>query len=302
MKYYSVSEIADKWNLSQRTIRNYCHKGQIVGALMVGKTWSIPKTAEKPLRKNRLNNKMTTLLSILKEEKDRKLSGGMYHKIQIDFTYNTNHMEGSRLTQDQTRYIYETNTIGIEKDILNVDDIIETTNHFRCIDLVIDHAHLKLTESFIKQLHFILKIGTSDARDDWFQVGDYKKMPNEVGGQKTTSPKLVSHEIKLLLQWYATIEKKTLYDLIEFHYRFEMIHPFQDGNGRIGRLILLKECLKYNIVPFIIDEPLKLYYYRGLKEYAYEKEYLVDTCLTAQDVFKKHLDYFEIAYDDRSNL
>lgn len=297
MNFLSVSEIARLWNMSERSVRNYCSEGRIPGAYLVGKTWMIPSDAVKPERKARVSNNIKTLLDILKLEKESKLKGGLYHKVQIELTYNSNHIEGSRLTHDQTRYIYETNTIGLTGEVINVDDIVETTNHFRCIDLIIDKANLNITENLIKQLHFILKNGTTDSRKNWFVIGDYKKLPNEVGGRVTTSPEKVRAEVKSLIEWYNNIKNKTLNDIIEFHYRFEYIHPFQDGNGRVGRLLMFKECLKYNIVPFIIDEKLKMFYYRGLKEWEQEKGYLIDTCLAAQDQFKAYLDYFRIKYD-----
>ena len=237
-----------------------------------------------------------TLLDILKEQKASKYSGGIYHKTQIDLTYNSNHMEGSRLTHDQTRYIFETNTIGVEKEVLNVDDVIETANHFRCIDMIIDHAKAALTEKFIKELHLVLKNGTSDSRKDWFAVGDYKKLPNEVGGRDTALPEEVADKMKALLAEYNAKEEKNFEDILDFHVKFERIHPFQDGNGRVGRLTMFKECLKYNIVPFIIEDNLKMFYYRGLKEWDNEKGYLTDTCLTAQDKYKAYLDYFRIKY------
>lgn len=237
-----------------------------------------------------------TLLNALREEKAGRIKGGIYHKVQVELTYNSNHIEGSRLTHDQTRYIYETNTIGMENGVLNVDDIVETANHFQCIDLVIDNAEQPLTEDFIKLLHRTLKTGTSDSRKDWFAVGEYKKLPNEVGGRSTTPPEQVAEKMRELLKQYAQTDKKTLKDLVEFHDQFECIHPFQDGNGRVGRLILFKECLRYDIVPFIIDEELKLFYYRGLHEWKTEPGYLMDTCLTAQDRFKAYLDYFRISY------
>lgn len=237
-----------------------------------------------------------TLLNILQQQKAGQYSGGIYHKTQIDLTYNSNHMEGSRLTHDQTRYIFETNTIGAENEVLNVDDIIETVNHFRCIDQIIDHAKEVLTEKFIKELHLILKSGTSDSRKDWFAVGDYKTLPNEVGGMDTALPEKVAGQMKALLTKYNAREPKTFDEILDFHVRFERIHPFQDGNGRVGRLIMFKECLKYHLVPFIIEDNLKLFYYRGLKEWDKEKGYLTDTCLTAQDRYKAYLDYFRIPY------
>lgn len=297
MNFLSVAEVAKLWSMSERSVRNYCAEGRIPGAILVGKTWMIPSDAAKPNRKARTSNSKKTLLYILKLEKESKLKGGIYHKVQIELTYNSNHIEGSCLTHDQTRYIYETNTIGLTNEVINVDDIVETANHFRCIDLIIDKANLNITENLIKQLHFILKNGTTDSRKNCFVVGDYKKLPNEVGGRVTTSPEKVEDEVKSLIEWYNNIKNKTLKDIIEFHYRFECIHPFQDGNGRVGRLLMFKECLKYNIVPFIIDDKLKTFYYRGLKEWKQEKGYLVDTCLAAQDQFKVYLDYFRIEHD-----
>jgi len=296
MNYLSVADIAKKWNISERSVRNYCSKGRIEGAFLTGKTWNIPENAKKPERMNKRKEKPKTLLAILQEEKASKYSGGIYHKTQIDLTYNSNHMEGSRLTHDQTRFIFETNTIGIENEVVNVDDIIETTNHFRCIDMIIDHVKTELNEKFIKELHFILKSGTSDSKKDWFAVGNYKKFPNEVGNMKTPLPEEVDNLMKDLLKEYNSKKEKTFEDILDFHVQFERIHPFQDGNGRIGRLIMFKECLKYNIVPFIIEDNLKMFYYRGLKEWNNERGYLVDTCLTAQDRYKSCLDYFRINY------
>ena len=294
MRYFSVAEMAKKWDVSERSVRNYCAHGRVPGAFITGKTWNIPENAKKPERSNKKKEKKTTLLDILLDEKANKYSGGIYHKTQIDLTYNSNHMEGSRLTHDQTRYIFETNTIGIEKEVLNVDDVIETANHFRCIDMIIDYAKATLTENFIKKLHLVLKNGTSDSRKDWFVVGDYKKMPNEVGGMETALPEEVADRMKKLLSEYNNQEEKALEDILNFHVKFECIHPFQDGNGRVGRLIMFKECLKYNIVPFIIEDNLKLFYYRGLKEWNNKKGYLTDTCLIAQDKYKAYLDYFRI--------
>lgn len=298
MQYLSVLQVAKKWNVSERSVRNYCAQNKIPGAFLTGKTWNIPATAEKPARINQKSEIPHTLLKRLRDEKGSAMKGGIYHKIQIELTYNSNHMEGSTLTHDQTRYIFETNTIGIENDALNVDDILETANHFKCIDMIIDNATYKLTEKFIKELHFTLKSGTSDARKDWFNVGDYKKLPNEVGGKETASPETSAQKVKELLKSYNQNNEHTLEDIIEFHYQFEIIHPFQDGNGRVGRLIMFKECLKNNIVPFIIDESLKMFYYRGLSEWKNEKGYLIDTCLAAQDKFKKYLDYFKVPYTE----
>lgn len=297
MGYLSVAQIAEKWDMSERSVRNYCAKGRVNGAFLTGKTWNIPEGAKKPERSNKKKEQPYTLLDILKEQKASKYPGGIYHKTQIDLTYNSNHMEGSRLTHDQTRYIFETNTIGIENEIINVDDVIETANHFRCIDMIIDNAKVALTEKFIKELHLTLKNGTADSRKDWFAVGNYKKLPNEVDGMETTLPEDVPGKMKELLEEYNSKEVKTLNDILEFHVKFEKIHPFQDGNGRVGRLIMFKECLKCNIVPFIIEDNLKLYYYRGLKEWDHENGYLTDTCLAAQDKYKSCLDYFRIKYD-----
>lgn len=295
MNYLSVAEIAVKWGVSERSVRNYCATGRVDGAKLIGKIWFVPENARKPERINKKDTKKT-LLDILKEQKDIKLNGGIYHKIQIELTYNSNHIEGSKLTHDQTRYIFETNTIGFENETLNVDDVIETTNHFRCIDIIIDEANSTLSEKFIKQLHSVLKTGTSDSRKDWFSVGEYKKLPNEVGGSETALPEEVPFKMRELLKKYNSLSDKTFEDIVAFHVEFEKIHPFQDGNGRVGRLLLFKECLKNNIVPFIIEDDLKMFYYRGLKEWNNEKGYLLDTCLTAQDRFKVYLDYFRIEY------
>ena len=295
MKYISVAEFAAKYGISERTARNYCALGKIEGAILVGKTWNIPADTELPGRKSR-QRKAMPLLVVLRQEKEAKLKGGIYHKTQIDLTYNSNHIEGSRLTHDQTRYIFETNTIGIEGESVRVDDIIETTNHFRCIDLIIDRAEERLTENLIKELHLILKSGTSDSRKDWFTVGDYKRLPNEVGGNETSAPEDVHREIKALFKEYNAKKRKSFEDIIDLHQRFEAIHPFQDGNGRVGRLVMFKECLANGYVPFIITDELKMFYYRGLREWPRIKEYLRDTCLTAQDNYKAVLDYFKIKY------
>lgn len=298
MNYLSVSQMAKKWNMSERGVRKYCAEDKIPGAFLTGKTWNIPENAEKPERKNKKSDEPQNLLERLRAEKKASVKGGIYHKIQIELTYNSNHIEGSKLTHDQTRYIFETNTIGAENDALNVDDIIETANHFKCIDMVIDNATYRLTEKFIKELHFTLKSGTSDSRKNWFNVGEYKKLPNEVGGKETAKPEDTANKIKTILKDYNQKDEHTLEEIIDFHYRFEIIHPFQDGNGRVGRLIMFKECLKNNIVPFIIDEDLKMFYYRGLSEWNNEKGYLTDTCLAAQDKFKKYLEYFKVPYKE----
>lgn len=296
MKYISVTEFAAKHGISERTVRNYCATGKIEGVILVGKTWNIPTDSEVPKR-GRQKHETMPLLKILREQKEMKLKGGIYHRTQIDLTYNSNHIEGSRLTHDQTRYIFETNTIGFEGESVKVDDIVETTNHFRCIDMIIDRAEEHLTEGFIKELHRILKSGTSDSLKSWFAVGDYKKIPNEVGGIETVSPENTKHEIVRLLKEYNAIKKKTFDDILDFHQRFELIHPFQDGNGRVGRLIMFKECLANGIVPFIITDELKMFYYRGLQQWPHIKEYLRDTCLAAQDEYKVLLDYFRIQYN-----
>lgn len=295
MEYISVAEFAGKHGISERTARNYCAVGKIEGAVLVGKTWSVPADAELPLRKNR-KLKVSPLLEVLRREKESRLKGGIYHRTQVDLTYNSNHIEGSRLTHEQTRFIFETNTIGVEGETLRVDDIIETTNHFRCIDLIIDKAGEKLTESLVKELHLLLKQGTSDSRKEWFAVGDYKLLPNELGGNSTTAPADVRSEMKALLKEYNGKKRKSIEDIIDLHQRFEVIHPFQDGNGRVGRLVMFKECLANGIVPFIITDELKMFYYRGLQEWSRVRGYLLDTCLTAQDNYKALLDYFGVKY------
>lgn len=295
MDYISVTEFAEKFGISERTARNYCATGKIEGAALIGKTWSIPADAPLPSCKSRQRT-TTPLLAALRREREAGMKGGIYHRTQIDLTYNSNHIEGSRLTHDQTRYIYETNTIGVEGESLRIDDIIETTNHFRCIDMVIDRAEERLTENLVKELHLRLKAGTSDSLKSWFRVGEYKHLPNEVGGNETTPPEEVHQEMCDLLREYNAIKHKSFEDILDLHYRFEMIHPFQDGNGRVGRLVMFKECLANGIVPFIITDELKMFYYRGLREWPRVKEYLRDTCLTAQDNFKLLLDYFKISY------
>ncbi len=294
MQYLSVSEIAKKWNISERSVRNYCALGRVDGAFLTGKTWNIPEDAQKPDRANKKTSAPRTLLETLTAEMHAKLSGGIYHKVQIELTYNSNHIEGSKLSRNETRFIFETNTIGLEGGTVKVDDIVETVNHFRCIDLVIAHAKGKLTASFIKELHRVLKCGTSDAKKGWFAVGDYKKLPNTVGDLYTTPPEEVPERMRELLEEYNASTKKTLEELLDFHVKFERIHPFQDGNGRVGRLILFKECLRCGIVPFIIDDDFKRFYYRGLREWENERGYLLDTCLSAQDLFKTYLAYFRI--------
>ena len=293
MNLITVSQYAEMHGLPERTVRNWCNAGKMQGAFLAGKTWNIP--ADAPLPK-KSKSKVSPLLKRLREEKEGRVSGGIYHRTQIDLTYNSNHIEGSRLTHDQTRYIFETNTIGITDETVNVDDIVETTNHFRCIDLIIDRAEERLSESMVKELHRILKTGTSDSRKEWFNVGDYKKLPNEVGGRDTCTPDQVHTRMKALLSEYNAKIEKTLEDIIDLHQRFELIHPFQDGNGRVGRLVMFKECLANGVIPFIITDDLKWFYYRGLSEWGHINGYLTDTCLTAQDNYKALLDYFKIKY------
>ena len=299
MEYASVQEIARKWGMSERSVRNYCARGRIPGAFMTGKTWSIPCDAVKPARKPRDRKAASSLLERLKAERESGFNGGIYHRIQIDLTYNSNHIEGSRLTHDQTRYIFETNTIGLDtSSAINVDDIVETVNHFRCVDYVIRNARRPLSEAMIKGLHRTLKAGSSDCRKPWFAVGDYKRVANEVGGQETTLPEDVPSEMRKLIDTYNSADVKTLDDLLGFHVSFERIHPFQDGNGRVGRLILFKECLHWNIVPFMITDDLKMFYYRGLQNWSHERGWLRDTVLTAQDRFRILLRRFRIEYEE----
>ena len=313
MRYFSVAEMAKKWDVSERSVRNYCAHGRVPGAFITGKTWNIPENAKKPERSNKKKEKKTTLLDILLDEKANKYSGGIYHKTQIDLPYHIVNTEIAKILFEERN---EKPTCSLcakmRKGALNqaikelgcnkvayahhMDDVIETANHFRCIDMIIDYAKATLTENFIKKLHLVLKNGTSDSRKDWFAVGDYKKLPNEVGGMETALPEEVADRMKKLLSEYNNQEEKTLEDILNFHVKFERIHPFQDGNGRVGRLIMFKECLKYNIVPFIIEDNLKMFYYRGLKEWNNEKGYLTDTCLTAQDKYKAYLDYFRTTY------
>ena len=295
-KYLTSNEISKIWQISERSVRDYCSKGRVVGAYLNGKTWMIPEDASKPQRQTRHSNKKRNLLEILKLEKESQIKGGIYHKLQIEITYNSNHMEGSTLTHDETRYIYETNTIGIENNTVKIDDIMETVNHFRCIDLAIDFANRKLSEPFIKQLHLILKTNTEDSRKAWFRVGDYKMVENLAGDRETVHPEKVREEMKKLLTNYLKKDNHSFEEIVAFHVEFERIHPFQDGNGRVGRLIAFKECLKNNIVPFIVLDSKKMYYYRGLKNWNQERGWLIDTCLDGQDTVKAYLDYFKIEY------
>ncbi len=293
MEYISVSQFAEKYSISERTARNYCATGKIEGAFLTGKTWNIPADAELPRRSKR---KMPPLLAALREQKEMRMKGGIYHRTQIDLTYNSNHIEGSRLTKEQTRYIFETNTLGITSENTRIDDIMETVNHFRCIDYVIEHATDKITETHIKQLHLILKTNTSDSQKPWFAVGDYKRLANAVGEEETVQPEEVHNKMKALLATYHAIKKNQFDDILDFHVRFERIHPFQDGNGRVGRLLMFWQCLQLGIVPFIITDNLRLFYYRGIQNWGNVNGYLRDTCLTAQDNFKGVLDYYRISY------
>lgn len=291
--YISVTRFAEKYGVSERTARNYCATGKIEGAFLTGKTWNIPADTVLP-KKGKA--KLSPLLERLRQEKQGRLKGGIYHRTQIDLTYNSNHIEGSRLTKEQTRFIFETNTLGATSENTRIDDIMETVNHFRCIDYVIDHATDKVTEAHIKQLHRILKANTSDSQKDWFVVGDYKKLPNEVGEEKTVEPKSVLKHMAKLVSDFNSRGTISLDDVIDFHVKFERIHPFQDGNGRVGRLLMLWQCLQNRIVPFIISEELRLFYYRGIQKWGRVNEFMQDTCLTAQDNYKALLDYFKIKY------
>lgn len=291
MRLVPEEEYAANHGLTVQAVRGYCAEGKLPGAEQEGEMWRIPADAPLPAE-----TEHSPLLVALREQMESKMRGGIYHRTQIDLTYNSNHIEGSRLSKEQTRYIYETNTIGVTDEAVSVDDIIETTNHFRCIDFIIEHAEEPLTEEMIKRLHALLKAGTSDADRPWFAVGEYKRLPNEVGGKETAAPEDVPAAMRALLQEYTGKRRVSLEEILDFHYKMEMIHPFQDGNGRIGRLIIFKECLAHHIVPFIITEELKMYYYRGLDRWEEVRGYLLDTCLTAQDRYREILDYFRITY------
>ncbi len=293
MEYISVTKFADKYGISERTARNYCATGKISGAFLTGKTWNIPTEAALPKRGK---SKVSPLLQRLRAEHEAHLKGGIYHRTQIDLTYNSNHIEGSRLTKEQTRYIFETNTLGASTDNTRIDDIMETVNHFRCIDHIIVHATDRITETHIKELHKILKTNTSDSQKQWFAVGEYKRLANEVGGEETVSPDDVHKRMKELLAEYNSLKHPDFDNVLNFHVQFERIHPFQDGNGRVGRLLLFWQCLQTGIVPFIITEDLRLYYYRGIQNWGRVNGYLRDTCLSAQDNYKAVLDYFGIDY------
>ena len=294
MEFLSVSEIAGLWGISERSVRNYCAQGRVPGAFVTGKTWNIPADAVMPVRLNAKKAEGNLLIERLREEKRAKVKGGIYHKVQVELAYNSNRIEGSRLSLDQTRLIFETATVDAEGKLVRVDDIVETQNHFRAVDYVIDQAASPLSEGMIKELHRILKTGTSDSVNDWFAVGGYKRLPNEVGGRKTTLPEDVAREIRRLFDAHSPRSAHSLEEIVDFHVSFERIHPFQDGNGRVGRLIMFKECLANGIVPFIIADDMKAFYYRGLAEWDNERGYLLDTCLAAQDEFRAVLGYFRI--------
>ena len=294
MGILAAAEIAELWGVSERSVRNYCAQGRVPGAFLTGKTWNIPSDATKPARSNARMSGESSLLARLREEKAAKTKGGIYHKVQVELTYNSNHIEGSRLSLDQTRLIFETATVGVQEGVVRVDDIVEAQNHFRAVDYIIDKAKAPLSEGMIKELHRILKTATTDSTRDWFAIGDYKRLPNEVAGRKTTPPEDVAEEVKALLSAYNPRATHSFEEIVDFHVRFERIHPFQDGNGRVGRLVMFKECLASNVVPFIIADDMKEFYYRGLTEWDNEKGYLIDTCLAAQDAFESALDYFRI--------
>lgn len=284
MHFNSIEETAAKWGITPRQVRTYCASGRIHGATFDHGEWRIPEDAVKPERKSR-RTFPTTILGVLEAERSSRISGGLYHRLQIDLAYNSNHIEGSRLTREQTRWIFETRMIGEIGADVPVDDIVEAANHFRAADMVIKTAMSALTEAYVKRLHEILKSGTSDSRKDWFAVGDYKRLDNVVGEMETCPAKDVHREMAKLLTWWKGAEK-TFENLLDLHVRFEQIHPFQDGNGRVGRLILLKECLKYGITPFVIAENFKQFYYMGLSDWRRGSRLrLLDTCRTGQDIF-----------------
>ena len=284
MQFVAIEEIAEKWGITPRQVRTYCANGRIPGAVLEHGEWRIPDDAVKPERKSR-RTFPTTIRGVLEAERSSRISGGLYHRLQIDLAYNSNHIEGSRLTHEQTRWIFETKTIGEIGADVPVDDIVETANHFRATDMVIMTATSALTEAYVKRLHEILKSGTSDSRKDWFAVGGYKRLDNVVGEMETCPAKDVHREMAKLLTWWKGAEK-SFENLLDLHVRFEQIHPFQDGNGRVGRLILLKECLKHGITPFVIAENFKQFYYLGLQDWRSGRHArLMETCRTGQDVF-----------------
>ena len=284
MDFITIEEIAAKWGITPRQVRSYCAGNRIAGAILEHGEWRIPADATKPERKRR-RTFPTTILGVLDAERSSRISGGLYHRLQIDITYNSNHIEGSRLTHEQTRWIFETKTIGNVGPDVPVDDIVETANHFRAVDIVIESAGAALTERYVKKLHAQLKGGTSDSRKAWFAVGEYKRLDNVVGEMETCPAKDVHRKMAKLLDWRKGAEK-TFENLLDLHVRFAHIHTFQDGNGRVGRLILLKECLKYGITPFVIAENFKQFYYLGLQDWRQGRHArLMDVCRTGQDVF-----------------
>ena len=288
-KGLTKTALAEELGISSRTIAKI-GRGEKIADRVLGRIAALLDCRTEELYRRVSDN---VLLQMLRDEKNIRMSGGLYHELQIRMTYNSNHIEGSRLSEDQTRQIFETNTVDIGEGV-SVDDIVETVNHFRDIDYAIDHAEEPLTEEIIKELHHILKQGTKDSTLSWFAVGEYKKRANTVGDMATAKPKEVSARMQTLLSRYEALDTISIEDIIEFHYNFERIHPFQDGNGRVGRLIALKECLRYGIVPFIIEDSKKMYYYRGLSKWKTEKGYLLDTCLDGQDTFKKLMALFDI--------
>lgn len=297
MGFISVAEASRRWGVSERSVRNYCSQGRVPGAFQTSKTWNIPDGAQKPERKTTgPKGGASPLLRRLKAEKENDIRGGIYHKLQVELTYNSNHIEGSRLSLDQTRLIFETKTVVSGDAAVPVDDIIETGNHFRAVDYVIETYDKPLSEKLVKELHRILKTATTDSARDWFAVGEYKRLPNEVAGRQTTPPEDVALAVADLIESYEPARRHTLDEIIAFHVAFERIHPFQDGNGRVGRLIMLKECLASDVVPFIIADDMKAFYYRGLSEWDREPGFLTDTCLAAQDRFAAALDYFAIEH------
>ena len=288
-KGLTKTALTDELGISSRTVAKI-GRGEKIAAHVLAKIAAYLSCTPEELYRSISDN---LLLQTLRDEKSIRMPGGLYHELQVRMTYNSNHIEGSKLSEDQTRLIFETNTVDVGEGI-SVDDIIETVNHFRAIDYVIDHAEESLTEDIIKELHRILKQSTKDSTLSWFAVGDYKKRANVVGGRETAKPKDVPARMKALLSDYESLDAVSIENVIEFHYNFERIHPFQDGNGRVGRLIALKECLRHSIVPFIIEDSKKMFYYRGLSEWESERGYLTDTCLDSQDTFKKLLSMFDI--------
>ena len=296
-KGITVSKLCDDLGLSSATRAKF-KKGEYVSLQTLESVSKYLNVSPFNIVRFDIVSNPSPLLRRLKEEMEHKVKGGIYHETQILLTYNSNHIEGSRLTAEQTRYIYETNTLGLDGNkTVNIDDIIETHNHFRCIDHVIKTALEPVTDTLIKDLHKMLKTGTDDSKSEWFNVGDYKRLPNTVGGVGTSKPESVEADMVSLIGSYESKREYTLRDIIEFHYRFERIRPFQDGNGRVGRLIAFKQCLRHGIVPFTIDEEIKLYYYRGLKEWQDEEGYLMDTCMAGQDKYKRLLDLLEVEHD-----